>query len=212
MGCCISQKNAQLYICTSFEWGRCHFTYTQPLIYIETLRWVGATSNWAGKQKVTWRGSNRHRRLGKLRQGPFPQSPAVVIHGTLRTEAKQDHCLWCGILDLQDDLMTLMEVFTENPKKEALCGSGYGVPSDKDREIPLRESGRESLSRLGIWGMQRTCYSNVTSESATAESLHCWRRCGVLVCDFKVSWPESTRLMAWSRWAFIEKKFQGGLK
>lgn len=95
--------------------------------------------------------------------------------------------------------------------------SGSYVPYDKDREIPLRESGRESLSRLGIWGMQRTCHSNVTSESATAESLHCWRRCGVLVCDFKVSWPpESTisdaenarkfmMLIAWSRWAFIEK-------
>lgn len=54
------------------------------------------------------------------------------------------------ILQIHDDLM---EVFTENPKYEALCGilvADLYVPYDKDREIPLRESGRESLSRLGI--------------------------------------------------------------
>lgn len=169
----------------------------------------------------------RHRRLGKLckvlflnlqpssSMGPFgPRQNKITVF---------DVASW--ILQIHDDLM---EVFTENPKYEALCGilvADLYVPYDKDREIPLRESGRESLSRLGIWGMQRTCHSNVTSEPATAESLHCWRRCGVLVCDFQVSWPaESTisdrwrpawklmMLMAWSRWAFFEQSFRQALR
>ena len=97
-----------------------------------------------------------------------------------------------------------------SPQKEGLCGthmsSGYYFPYDSRR-----------FHSQSLWGMQRACHSNVTSEPATAESLHCWRRCWVLVCDFKVSWPpESTisdaenarkfmMLIAWSRWAFIEK-------
>ena len=115
----LSEIHAQLYICTSFEWGRCHFTYTQ-LIFVETLRWVGDTSNWAGKQKVTWRGSNPAIGDGKLRGGVLFLNLQPSSMGPF-SEAKQDHGLWCGILDLQihDDLM---EVFTENPKKEALCG------------------------------------------------------------------------------------------
>lgn len=201
----LSEK-CTLYICTSFEWGRCHFTYTQPLIYIETLRWVGATSNWAGKQKKTWEGWYPAIGDGKLRQGPFPQSPYrhpwdPSDRGKTRSLSLMWHLGFCkmtwwldGSIHWKPQIWGIMRDIS----------SGSYVPYDKDREIPLRESGPESL-RLGIWGMQRTCYSNVTSESATAESLHCWRRCGVLVCDFKVSWPESTKLIAWSRWVFFWK-------
>lgn len=89
--------------------------------HLETLRWVGATSNWAGKQKVTWSRFQPPSSFGQVAvevlflnlqpssMGPFgPRQNKITVF---------DVASW-----ICRSMMTWWKYSLKTPKKEALCG------------------------------------------------------------------------------------------